>query len=136
MRDPEFSVRGWTQEDIALPSVARTAAATGALLTNMQARGILLLVDITAVGGSPGSITSVNVQAQIGANYKTIYAFTGLTTLNAVGQFAFCIYPGAASAGSWQAAPIQGPMPRHFRVTTTHADANSTTYSVTVVYLP
>jgi hypothetical protein len=135
MLDPEFWRAGLTQEAIALPSVARTAAATGATLLNQGARGILLLVDITAVGGSPGSITSVNVQALICTSWKTVYAFTGLT-LNSISQAAFCIYPGAASAGSWQAAPLQGPIPRHFRVTTTHADANSTTYSVTVVYLP
>jgi hypothetical protein len=135
MQDPEFGRYGIIAEQIAIPSAARTAAATGATLTNNWAKGLALLVDVTAVGGSPGSITSVNVQVLIGTSWKTIYAFTSLT-LNVIGQSAFCIYPGAASAASWTAAPLQGPVPRHLRVTTTHADANSITYSVTAVNLP
>jgi hypothetical protein len=135
MIDPvEFPPVGQTSEQTALASAARTAGASGASMINVANRGVMIVVDITA--STTGNILTLNVQAMgPSGTYTTIYSFAALT-MSAVGQYHFCIYPGAASAGAWKAAPLQGPIPRHFRVITTHTDAVSITYSVSVVQLP
>jgi hypothetical protein len=91
-----------------------TATTTnGSDLTNFNARGIAVHFDVTSFTAA-GTSTTVNLQAKAGSDYLTVYTFT--PTLAGTGLKSFCVYPGAASAGSWSSAPVQGPVPRTFRV--------------------
>jgi hypothetical protein len=118
-----------------LASAARTGDTASGDQVNYNARGMALLLDVTAVGTPAGQIDAVNIQAKIGANYATVYSF-GTLAINAVGQHAFLVYPGAATAGSWKAAPAQGIVPRNWRLQVDHAnETDSITYSVVACYL-
>ena len=117
-------------EFTALSSAARTTTTSSSELTNRNGRGIAILLDVTAV--SSGQITGIDVRVPLPSGaFATIYSF-GTLSITTTGQRAYLIYPGAASAGSWTATPIQGPIPRRFVVRVNHQDSNSITYSVTV----
>ena len=122
-------------EAIVLASAARTGDTNSADQVNYNARGMAILLDVTAVGSPAGQIDAINVQAKIGSNYVTVYSF-GTLTINAAGQHAFLVYPGAATAGSWKAAPVQGIIPRNWRLQVDHAnETDSITYSIVACYL-
>jgi len=122
-------------EVIVLASAARTGDTNSADQVNYNARGIALLLDVTAVGSPAGQIDAINVQAKIGSNYVTVYSF-GTLTINATGQHAFLVYPGAATAGSWKMAPVQGIIPKNWRIQIDHAnETDSITYSIVACYL-
>lgn len=119
------------QRKTLLPSAPRAAA--GAVNTapqgNQYARGLALYLDVTAVAATP-NISAVAVQASFpGGLWRTIASWTGLS-ISGVSQNAFLLYPGAASAGGWTAAPVQGVLPSQYRVAVTHDDADSITYSL------
>lgn len=123
-----------TDEVVVLPSAARTASTNSDELTNHGQRGIALYIDVTAV--SSGSISTVAIQApNPSGTWTTLYSF-GTLSIGSTGTHALCVYPGAASAASWKSAPLQGPLPRRFRVAVTNADSNSITYSVRADLLP
>lgn len=119
-------------EAIVLASAARTADTDSADQINYNAKGLALLLNVTAV--SSGQINGLLIKARVGSSYVTIYQFTSLA-ISTTGQRAFLIYPGAASAGSWTAAPLQGVIPRNWRLTVDHNDANSITYDVVASYI-
>jgi hypothetical protein len=118
-----------------LESAARTATTNSAEIVNLVgARGILLYLDVTAKAASP-NISAVSIAVPVGATWKVVYTWGSLSIAD-VSQSTFCVYPGAASAASWTAAPLQGPLPRRFRVTVTHDDADSITYSLRADLVP
>lgn len=115
-----------------LSSAARTADTNSSDQTNYESRGCLLFLDITA---GAGQINSISIQAKIGSNYLTIYTFTA--TISGTGQYSFMVYPGVQpSAGTFATNPINGVLPRTWRLSVDHNDATSVTYSVTAVYIP
>ena len=122
-------------EVVLLPSAARTVTANSARVDNVTgAMGIAIYLDVTAVAATP-NLSAVTVQVPVGDAWHPIYTF-GSLTIATTGVRAFCIHPGAASAASWTAAPLQGPLPRSFRVAVTHDDDDSITYSLRAELLP
>jgi len=122
-------------EIMVLQSAARTAPTNSAEILNlMGARGILLYLDVSAVVSTP-NLSAVSLQVPVGASWQTVYTFGSLTCAT-TGMRTFCIHPGAASAASWTAAPLQGPLPRRFRIVVTHDDADSITYSLRADLVP
>lgn len=123
-------------EQTALASGQDTSGGrTSANLMNYNAKGITILLDVTAVNGT-GSISEIDIQAKLANGYKTIGSWATLG-IAATGQYVFQLAPGAASAGDFTAAPIQAFLPRKFRIKTvaaTDAAGNDVTYSITVVY--
>ena len=116
--------RGNTQFTV-LPLAARTATVTSGDLINYNARGIVAILNITAVPGvdtiqllflevDPVSGTSL---FQIGTNPVQI----------ATGVFSFAMYPAAMAGRTNQTNAI---LPRTFRIRITHSGAGSFTYSV------
>ena len=99
------------------------------------AAGIRLILDVSAVGGTPGTITSITVDQKVGSvnnvvNYKTVYNFSGLTINTAPAQKTFLITPSASQAQD--DGFISGVPPSQFRVTVNTLDGNSITYSLRV----
>lgn len=104
-----------------------------------NARGIALWLNVSAIGGT-AAITTIAIQGKdlISGSYLTMYSF-GSLAITSTGLRGFLIYPGAASAASWTAAPLQGPIPRVWRVVTTltgtdGGGTNNAAYSVSVDY--
>lgn len=117
-------------EGTALASAARTATTYSADITNHNASGIVLIVNVTAYGGA-GSITlAIEVKDPVSGGYPSLI-LTGAIT--AVGTYKYVIYPGIAAPVSMTTG-LNGtagyPLPRTFRIRSTHADATSHTYSV------
>ncbi|MFI0608485.1 MAG: hypothetical protein ACH37Z_11450 [Anaerolineae bacterium] len=123
-------------EQLILPLEARTTTAMGtsAAFRARAGRGLVLLIDVTAKASTPNiSAVAIQVKGPAGT-WATVYTWTGLTIADA-GLFKFCVYPGAASAATWTAAPLQGPIPaRDLRVVLTHDDTDSITYAVAAVF--
>lgn len=117
-----------TDANTILGSEARTATATSGTITNAVGLGMILKLDVTAVTATP-NLSAIAVEMAVGSGWLKVYEWTGLT-IATVSKSAFLLYPGAASAGSWTAAPLQGVCPRTFRVVVTHDDADSITYSL------
>lgn len=124
------------EEFTILPSASRTATATSGDFRQVNYRGLMILLDVTDVGATAGSISEVNVQAKVKDNaYVSIYTF-GSLTIDQAGQHAFLIYPGAATAGGFKSAPAQGVIPQNWRLEVKlDTSGNSITYSVKGVYL-
>lgn len=113
-------------ETTLLASAARTATTSSADQTNHNARGVLVTLDVTAVTDTP-SITLV-VQAKMGNNYEAL--LTASAAVTATGTHSYIVYPGVGAA-SGDVTQVAGfPLPRTWRVTLTHGDSDSITYSV------
>ena len=114
-------------------ATAATASAVSAALTNYNAKGVALMVNVTT-GSASGTVGTIQIQAMVASGtYMTIYTFAGAIT---TGSGGYLIYPGASSAGSWTIAPVQGIIPRDWRVVAIHGFATSTiSYTITACYI-
>ena len=116
-------------EGTALASAARTATTYAAApITNTNARGIMVWLNITAASGTGGLTIRVRgydpvsglpaIVSTNGNNYTT----TGLKYL--------VLYPGKIDQGALTNDFDSGPLPRTFDVGVQHGDASSYTYSL------
>lgn len=120
-------------EEVLLASGARTATTQSLTMLNHGSRGVAILLDLT--NANSGQINSLEVQALIGAStWVTLYQFAAVN-ITTNGGYAFLVYPGAATAGSWKSAPAQGVIPYQWRVQVTHNAAQSMTYALTASYV-
>lgn len=121
-------------DEAVLASAARVGTTTSTAMVNYNARGLAVFCDITA-GTTLGTLGTFNIQALVSSGtYMTIAAFapTNYTT----GVAGFLLYPGAASAGGWNVAPVQGVLPRNWRLQILPLTATSTmTYYVNCSYI-
>ena len=94
--------------------VAANTSANGSDQSNVFARGITVIVDITAITGTTPTLTvTIEGKDPVSGKYYTLLASTAL---NAVGTTALRIYPGLAVAAN-SAANL--PLPKTYRVRTT-----------------
>lgn len=122
----------------ALASAARTATTTSASLVNYNWRGMLVAIDVTAVGAPAGTLTQLEVLALVGTTEVVLYTFN-FADLAAIGTRHMLVYPGAfftapvdgLTTEGYSVDPVNGTVPRTFRIRVTHLDGNSITYSVT-----
>jgi hypothetical protein len=112
----------------ALSSAARTATTSSADQTNYNARGLAVFLNVTAASGSGGLQVRVQGKDPVSGNYFNLNAAP--TAITATGQYAYALYPGAATAAGDVQQTTQQVLPRTFRITVTHGDGSSYTYSV------
>lgn len=125
-------LRGNTEVTI-LASAARTATISSADLTNYNARGVIITIDVTADPGTASVTPTVEIKDSVGALYDVIMSMTAVA---AVGTFVYVIYPSTLTAAANGITQIlQNPLPRTWRVTMTAADAESLTYSISAAYI-
>jgi len=117
-----------------LTSAARTASADCSTdPVNPSGSGIVVIVNITARDAATTITPYVRIKDSISGNYFTIW--TAASAINSSsGTFAYLLHPGGVSAGSWT-EKVQTAIPRNFDIGITHSDANSITYSVSVVLM-
>lgn len=117
-----------------LASAARTATTNTADQSSGGARGVLLVLDVTVASGTGGLVVRIQVKDPASGKYQSINAAP--TAIIAVGTTAYLLYP-AASAGSGNYGQVgAGALPRTWRVSVTHADGSSYTYSLGAGLIP
>jgi hypothetical protein len=108
-----------------LALAARTATTASADQTNLNARGVRIHINVTAVTADPSVTVAVQEKDPISGNYTDILVSAAIAT---TGQKAtLIVYPGAAVTANVSAST---PLPLTWRVNCTHADTDSITYSV------
>lgn len=114
-----------------LASAARTTTTNSADQTNYNARGVVLTIDVTAIVDTP-SVTP-QIEAKLGSKYEAI--LTAAAAITAVGVHTYVVYPGGIAARDDVVEVAQLPLPRTWRLTVTHGDADSITYSAEAAYI-
>jgi hypothetical protein len=112
----------------AIASAARTATTSSADITNHNARGIAVVLDVSAASGSGGLQVSIQAKDPVTGNYAALNSAP--TAVTSTGTRVYELYPGAVGGGSGIAQVANVALPRTFRITVTHGDGSSYTYSV------
>lgn len=112
-----------------LASAARTGNTNSSDLTNFNARGVRLTINVTALTGTPSITAKITGKSTLGNVYTTILQSAAIT---ATGATVLTVYPGITAAANSKADDL---IPRLWRVEMTHADAQSITYSVDANYI-
>lgn len=107
-----------------LASAARTTTQTSADLTNYNARGIQVTLDMTNVAASPSVTLTINGKDPASGKYYLLLSGAAVTT--AVTN-TYTVYPGATVAANVSASNV---LPYTFQIVVTANNANSGTYSV------
>lgn len=115
-------------------SAARTATANSATQTNHQARGVAIFIDVTAAAATPSVVPKIEQSFDGGTTWLDLFVVAA--ALTATGDYTYLLYPGInpAADGAYTES-VNLVLPRTWRLTMTHADADSFTYSVTAMQL-
>jgi hypothetical protein len=109
----------------ALTSAARTSQTVSANLTNYNATGLAVFIDVTVASGTGGLTIVVQGIDPISGTAVTI--FTASAALTTTGTRMYTLYPGITVGGNQAQSSV---IPRTFRILVNHGDASSYTYSV------
>lgn len=116
-------------EGTLLASAARTANALSPTQTNHNARGVLVMVDVTLAG--TGNLTpSIRAIDPISSN---TYVLLSGGPITASGRWGFLVYPGAPTVAFGASGTVQSvghALPRTWYVSIISGDGSSWTYSI------
>jgi hypothetical protein len=119
----------------ALASAARTAEAT-ADLTNYNARGMVIVVDVTVRAVATTLTPKLLLRTPVNGAYDFTIWQAAAAINTADGTFAYYFDPASApGAAGLFSEEIDLAIPRATRLVVTPSDANSVTYSADVYYL-
>lgn len=107
------------------PSAARTAAPTSVVVDNIDWRGVILCLDVTAAAATPSITPQITARNEAG-EWQAIW--TAASAVTGTGDYEYCIYPGASGGNFTEVDGV--PLPREIRIEVAHADADSITYSL------
>ena len=113
-------------------SAARTATPTAVEFTNYGARGVRFAIDVTAITATPSVTFNIFVKDELSGNYPATAILTS-AAITATGQTVLRIYPGITAAANVAVSDIIG---KTIKVTATHGDADSITYSMGYLLIP
>lgn len=105
-------------------SAARTATPAPSVVDNFPGIGARIIIDVTAITSTPSVVFAV--EGYDPASQKWLALLTSAAIVG-VGTTILRIFPGATVAANLSANDF---MPAMWRVTATHANGNSITYSV------
>lgn len=111
-------------EGTALASAARTATVSSSDITNSYGQSIHVVLDVTASASTPSITLKIEGKDSLSGKYYTILesaAVTGASTN---------VYRVGPGLGSVSNLAVDDVIPKTFRITMTHSDADSITYSV------
>jgi hypothetical protein len=110
-------------------SAARTATESFSDVVCYNAIGAVIVIDITAITDTPSVVFTVEGKCTLSGKYYTLLASAAKT---GTGTTALFIGPGVPTGAN---VSIGYPLPRIIRITATHADADSMTYSVSCNFM-
>lgn len=111
-------------------SAARTATPTAAEHIMEGRRGLHLVINVTSVTASPSVTPKIEAYSGVAGVWYTVLEGSAIT---ATGTTVLKVYPGIATAANGAASDI---IPDVWRLTMTHGDADSITYSVAAHLVP
>lgn len=115
-------------QEVVYPSAARTATPTAITIKPGWAEGLHVIIDVTAVTATPSVVCTVDALDGVSGKYYTLLTAAAVT---ATGTTQLSIGRGLTNTANVVANDF---IPKQLRVTMTHADADSITYTVGVVY--
>lgn len=116
-------------EETVLASAARTASINSADLVNYNARGIIVVIDATAITATPSIVATIKGKDTLSGKYNTILASAAIT---AVSTTVLKVGPALTAAANLVANDL---LPRIWRVEIAAGDADSITYSIGANYI-
>jgi hypothetical protein len=105
-------------------SAARTATVNGDDILNDDARGVVVVIDCTAIAASPSVVFTIQGKDEVSGKYYTILASAAIT---GTGTTVLRVYPGLTASAN---VTVSDVLPHTWRVIATHGDADSITYTV------
>jgi len=105
-------------------SAARTATPTAVVLSTNRIRALRLVIDATAASATPSVVVTVDTRDETSGKWVNLLTSVAIT---AIGTTVLNIGPALTAATNVAANAYLGDS---VRVTCTHADADSITYSV------
>ena len=122
--------RGNTEVTV-LASAARTATTNSADLTNHNARGVLVFLDVTVnPGGAETLLMSVEVKDPISGKYHNLEAGNANAFGGTTGDELIVVYPGSSLAEDGVDQAAEYPLGRTYRITITHSAGGTWNYSL------
>jgi hypothetical protein len=112
-----------------LASAARTATPTKVDQTNYAARGVIVVIDVTAITATPSVTFTIQGKDPLSGKYFTILASAAIT---GVGTTVLRVAPGLTAAANLVANDV---LPQTWAVDAVHGDSDSITYSVGALYV-
>lgn len=113
-----------------ITAVAATATQTGADQTNYNSRGVVVVLDATAVN-AVGSFT-LSIQGKDAASGKYFTLLTG-AAVSTVSTNVYTLYPGVTVAAN---AAVSNVLPRIWRVVATYNSGTNLTFTVGASLIP
>jgi hypothetical protein len=110
-------------------SAARTATPTAVTVGMGKFKGCVVIIDTTAAGASPSTVPTIEGVSSSGAVYPLL---TG-AAITGTGRVALKVYPGITAATN---VAVSDVAPEQVKITMTHGNATSHTYSVELVAIP
>jgi hypothetical protein len=104
-------------------SAARTATPTAVEVNASGAHGIHLVIDVTAAS-SPSVVPTIDGYDDLSGKYYNLLTGSAIT---ATGTTVLKIFPGIATVANGAASDV---IPNRIRISMTHGNANSVTYTV------
>ena len=115
--------------EVIYASAARTATPTVVTKRVDGYKGCVLTIDATAASATPSVTPKIEGVMSSGAVYPLL---TG-AAITGTGQTALKIYPGITAASN---VAVSDLLPQTIKITFTHGDADSITYSADLVLIP
>lgn len=117
-----------------LASAARTTAQSEAMETPGNSRGMVIFVKVTVDPAAASITPKIEYADPIAGN---VIAWAAAAAIAAVGTYAYLVYPGIGAAELGDITEnVDTPLPSDWNFVMAVADADSMTYSVSVMYLP
>lgn len=110
----------------ALPSLARTASNNSGDLKNNDFKSAHIIIDVTAVTATGSLVFTVEGKDALSGKYYTILQSAAITSVSTV---VLGITPGGQTGAN---SRVNDTLPLDYRISVTHANAVSMTYSVGV----
>lgn len=119
-----------TVRKTAYASAARTATPTAYEFTMEGRRGLHCVIDVTAASDTPSVVPTIAGLDPLSGKYYSLLVGAAIT---ATGTTVLKIYPGIAASANAAASDV---VPDVVKLTMTHADTDSITYSVAFHLVP
>lgn len=114
-------------------SAARTATPTAVTVPVGRHKSVHLVIDVTAAASTPSVVCTVDAYDPVSGKYYNLLTSAALTESGAPYTRVLKIGPGLPVTANLSANDV---LPSTLRVTMTHGDADSITYSVAATLIP
>lgn len=126
MAPSAFSIAGHHTSQVVFASAIRDTDENSADLRNVSARGVHLIIDVTAEAGTHSLIVTIEGKDPVSGKYYTILASAAIT---AVGTTVLRVYPGLVAVAS---LTVNDVLPLVWRVVLDHTKTASSTFTMSV----